>query len=779
MNKNNLKELSQSLSSNNILDDSGLDITWNYFNLLASSKEMILFLLTKTNMIPMIDYFAQISAENPKKVYEDFGLNLQQATTIQNFNIELLNIQRVIQIYCSQMFNLSSYSSTILYELIDNIPEETNVENIEVFMKTLNLFKSGQQKGGNKNDTIKMFIKLLLLLLIITPSIKTSNELQKNLELVTKKDDAYNPYNAAIISGKKDDEFLKAIKSLEYKKSSVDISKVITVYDKNIKSKYDTLFGSLINLLQPTMDAKQTILNIVNNFNTQSKNSSIDIQKNCIELMKNSYEHGIFSTWKSLDDIEITKQKIDTAKKLVEEENNKSKEKIGATTFAAVASLTTGDVFSAAAYLSAAGETFFDSLSSTKKLKEEEKQIISVETENTRGLSIQEKRNLENKLYTYSKLYCSYGYNLQLSFDETTNVINIYGDKIDYNWMKNLIDVLQENLKLSISNAEKDTNRQVEYLLKSTLQRLEILNEITNELSNIINFSFETHIMNLQIQPSANTINEIQNYFDDQMNKLKDLTNKLNEMYPKDKDVLLKEQKIAEADIELNVMKQNLLDLQSNATNIIKQKSAERYATDLASSWIAAETYIKSWINISENSIKLTGSSLGILTKELSNAIGEIPKALIDTSLQLLNSILWKILINPSGWICLSVPLFIFLLYFGQIAGMIRTFKWGGKKFITILYGSFVFVYEIIKTPFGYLFRKEKVLMTTSTNDLGRQPDEDLDELTTSLSSLKIGGYKRKNRKTRKNKKYQTRKLKLKHKKRYTKHRKSNKSKKH
>jgi hypothetical protein len=644
------------------------------------------------------------------------------------------------------------------------------------------------------------------LLLIFTPSAQTSNEIQQNLELITKKDNSYNPYNIAVLSGTKEDDFLKTIKTLDSKRSSVDITKAIAVYDKEIKNKYDNLFGSLINLLQPTIDAKQTILNIINDFNIQSRNSSTNIQKNCIELMKNSYDHGVFATWKSLDDIEITKQKIDSAKKLVEKQNEESRETIEGSAIAAVVSFTTGDIFSAATYIGLAGKTMFESLSSTKQIQYEEKQIIKAETENIRGLNIQKKRDLENNLYIHSKFYCSYGYNLQLSFDENTNILNIYGDKIDYNWMINLIDILQENLKLAISTKEKDDNSKVEYLLlKSTLQRLEILKEITNELSHIINFSFETHIMNIQIQPSKNTVNEIQNYFNDQMNRLQELNRQLNEMYPKDKELLLKEKKIFEERIEVEIIKQQILDFQSNATNIIKQKSAERYASDLASSWIAAETYIKSWVNISENSLKLTGSSLGILTKEISDVIGQIPKALIDSNLELFNSILFKLLTNPSGWIFLSLPLFIFLFYFGYVAGIISTFTWSGRKFITIVYGGFVFVYELIKTPFGYLFKQEKVFISQpvpvpaldSTQKTGSDKDldenapvisskslpvpaldrtqkkisgKDLDDITGAFSSLKIGGYKRKNRKTRKNKKHKTRKLKFKNKRHYTKH---------
>ena len=720
---NNLRDLTRTLSGVELLDEKELDVTWNYFNLLANSRETLLFTLTKLSLIPMIDYLAPISKNSNTKVYEELELTSVQALKIQSLNIDLLNIQRVIQLYCSQMYSLSSFSSKLISDLIDAIPEETNAQYIENFMNTLEAFKMSEiQKGGNNIHLFQNLFKLLFLFLLVIPG-SQSNQLNNTLELVTSKNNIYNPYNMAIISEKKENEFLEALEEMDYKQKSIDITRSITVYDKNVKDKYDSLIGTLMTYItQIEPSGKQIVLNMIDTINSDLRGFSGDVEKNCLQLMKQSYDKGIFATWKTLDDIETTRAKIEEAEKMIEEQNSQSISKIGSTTVAAAVSVATGDVFSAAAYLGQAGESLWDLLSSTKKKQAEMQSITKNDLQQSQSLSAEDKRIYDNKLYTYSKLYCSFGYNLQLSFDEDKNTINVFGDKIDYNWIVNLINVLEENLKVEITtltvDASKDKSKIIELnLLISTLQRLDILKAITNKLSDIINFSFKSHIMKAQIHPSKNTVNEVKNYFDDQLNDLNILLMKLNEFFPKQRENIEEERQIIEAEIELKTLKQNVIDIKSNADSIIQQRAAERYAADMASNWISTESYVKSWVSISENSIKLAGSTLGTtlggITRELTSAIGEIPKGFISSSLGLLNDVLFDLVTNVSGWLVISVPAFMALLYFGQILNFVKTFTGGGRKIIVIVLGGIVSIYTVLKTPFGYRFRRERVLIQT------------------------------------------------------------------
>ena len=559
--------------------------------------------------------------------------------------------------------------------------------------------------------------KLLILFLLVVPTIQSPAQLTSNLELVIKKNDTYNPYNTLIISENSQEGFLQQLTEREFKQSDIDISKTIAVYDSNVKRNFDNLLGNVLNyFMQVEPSGRQAILNVVDNTNKQLRDFSADVEKNCIQLMKNSYDKGIFATWNSLDNIEMTKKKIEEAEKLVEEQNGQKITKIGASTVAAAVSAVMGDTGSAASYLGQAGESLWDLLSSTKK-KQEQIEAITTELQPTKQLSLEEKRDYENKLFTYSKLYCSFGYNLQLGFDEQTNNLIVFGDKIEHNWIVNLITVLEENLKVEITtltvDAQSDKSKLTELnLLVSTLQRLDILKVITMKLSDIINFSFKSHIRQIQITPTKNTIGEVKNYFDDQLNDLNILLMKLNEVFPKQREKIEQEIQIVEAELELKTLEQNVLDMKSNADDIIRQRAAERYAADMASSWTATEAYAKSWITMSENAIKLTGEGLkttvGGLTKEMANVVAQVPQEILGSTLSLLNNTLYQLISTPSGFLIISAPLIILLIQLGHVFRFINMFTWGGQKFLAITWGNLVITYKIIKTPFGYILNLVK-----------------------------------------------------------------------
>lgn len=673
-------------------------------------------------MIPMIDYLSPLPEDTSRMVYQELGLRSEQADKLQNINNSLLNIQRFIQLYCSQMHLFTSISSKTIKDLIDSI-EESNSDDINYLMNIIKGITEEKMKqtggvGGNNIKFFMMLFKILFLILLMSPgTTATGDNTFNNLELISTQDNAYNPYNMAIISENNNKVFTNNLITAVNQQNQIDISKTIRVYDENFKQKYDGLFGSLlahINAVEPT--AQQGIINIVNDINGNLMRFSENVTNNCKDLMKVSYDKGIFSTWKTFDDIETTKRKIDIVEKMIQDKNSESISKAGATTVAAMASATTGDFASTAWYLGQAGESLWNLISSSKK-KQEELELVMQE-QPSQLLTTEEKKRLENNLYKYSKLYCTFGYNLQLAFDG--NSINVVGGKLDYNWIVNLINVLEENLKTEITNLSSESNNDVSKLIElkllvSTSQKLDILKAITNKLSDVVNFSVYSHIMNLQIQPSLNTIDQIKSFFDGQLVELNDLLNKLNTFFPKQKEELGREKELIEAEMEIKKMEQTILDIKQNTTNIIEQRQAERYSNELNNAWTVTETYFKGWLNISNNAIKLTGESvkttLGGLTREISDVVTVIPKEIINSNLQFLNSILLQLFMNPSGWLIMSVPLFMFSIYFGNLTGLIRTFTWGGRKILTITFGGFVFVYALTQRTAGYIFKLVKVFV--------------------------------------------------------------------
>ena len=51
---------------------------------------------------------------------------------------------------------------------------------------------------------------------------------------------------------------------------------------------------------------------------------------------------------------------------------------------------------------------------------------------------------------------------------------------------------------------------------------------------------------------------------------------------------------------------------------------------------------------------------------------------------------------------------------FGGITGTIKIFKKGGEIFLAISWGGILFVYKLIQTPFGYVYRQ---IATMRVND--------------------------------------------------------------
>jgi hypothetical protein len=100
--------------------------------------------------------------------------------------------------------------------------------------------------------------------------------------------------------------------------------------------------------------------------------------------------------------------------------------------------------------------------------------------------------------------------------------------------------------------------------------------------------------------------------------------------------------------------------------------------------------------------------------------------------------------------------LIVSTFWLGSAIGNIRIFKKTGEIFVTITYGSIMFVYKLIKTPFGLIYRKQDVIVLPINN---YEIDEDL---LRKGGKMKTKKHRNKNKVTckRKNKKTTQRKKK-------------------
>lgn len=730
----NLRDITSELSGLQLLDDAELDVTWNYINNLVNSREMLLFALTKVSSIPMIDYFAETEPGSNKKVFEEFGLTLENAKEIQSLNIDLLNIQRLLQIYCTEMYTILSLCGNLIDDEIDNIVKEKSEQDIDSFMRTVEAFtqmEGGIQTGGAPIDSYKNMLKILILLLLFIPvqSTEISPEVSNELQIVGDKSNPYNPYHTMVLSAK-EDTYVTELENLNYQQKSVDVSRTIVVYDDEIKVKHNTMVGKLMKLITDVdPSGKEMIKNMVNNVNKQLRFFSNDVERNCVELMKSAYDKGIFASWKTLDDLEATKEKLKKTEELVEKQNSQKLVEAGSSVAAGAAHALTGDFFSAGTYLAFAGESVLGLLSSTKSKIEAIEKAESVQP--YEKISAQEKKLYEDNSYKYSKLFCHYGYNLQLGFDETNGTLNVYGGKVNYESLGNLIHTLDENLKTKIitltADVENDETKKMELQMTiSTSQRLVILGEITKKLADIIDFSFKTHIVNLQrFQVSKDTIGEVKNYFDEQLNDLELLLMKLKELFPKRREMIEEKRKYTENEMVLKRLEQQTKDFELMANAELRAHESESYSRDVESRMNATASYFKSWTRIVETYIESGGSlvetAVSGLTKQTVDTVFKIPKEVIFSGVDVSDKIFWKTIKTVPGFIALSVPLYLFAIKMGAALKMIMTFVWGGATFLCIQLGNIVSVFKLFKTPFGYVLRMVKVFVVFVGQKVGQK----------------------------------------------------------
>jgi hypothetical protein len=409
------------------------------------------------------------------------------------------------------------------------------------------------------------------------------------------------------------------------------------------------------------------------------------------------------------------------------------------------------------------GSSLIDSLTNTQNIEKEQKEFLSEKQISlSPELTSSQKIELENKIYHFSKVYCSYGYNLQLKLNGTD--IDVIGDKIEYNWILNVIALLENNIDLKItkSSLNKELNKFELNALISLKQRFQILKAITNKLYHIVNFSMQSQISKLNIQPTADSLEKIEGYFNNQLQDLLNMLESVKKQFPKREADLKQESILVEADKKLNETA-DALKLQETEANIASQQRqnaivqlvSEMKAQNVSASWVASETIFKSYINLAVNATGFMGESLGNIVEAVGEAGLNVPLGAVKSLLEFINKILWLLVTNPAGWLLLGSGLMVFTFWFGGIMGIIRIFKKSGEIFVTITYGSIMFVYKLIKTPFGWIYRKQDVIVVPQIDNADISDEKEKYEIANillQLSAAPKGGKKRTKRQRHRNK---------------------------
>ena len=753
-----LEQLKQSGTATHI---ENIDFTWDIINQSVITNEMLTLLLAKTSCLPIVPDFTAPA------VVEKLNITNEEATFIQNFNSQLIHVHGLLQ----KLIITEYVSSSIVKEMIDNEIEtlpQSDMSYLLDFIKNYQENKSNiQQKGGQQ---IMLF--RILLTIILTSCVSLANT---NLQLIDPESKSYS----SSVSVYTPDQFTEELQ-LQPRSTSgpIQISGVLAEYDRQIEEELQQFIPKLTQFLQLTkrQNGLQVLQEFTRDYNRRSDALSREIESRCLELMVKAKENDIFSEWTDIDTIEETQRKIDELtndtekqKQTISEDISKDLTGLASTAVTAVVDnpVTTAITFSS--YISSLGVNLYNYLSVTNALAKEKKQLLEKQqTVVQQGEAVgaitsrEEKQNFELKIYEFASLYCSAGYNLKIT--ATANTIQIYGDKVPYIEMINLINALNDNLQLQITKIMSSSSRTTISALISLQQRLNVLRQITEMIGTIVNRSAKLRIITTNDFPDANSVEDVKLFFNTQLSQLEKLLIQLGQTFPQrekkmdtDIQILEDEKRLAEKGIEIKLLEEDLKDIEQNETAIITQRKTDRFIRNGQNSFNSTAAITKSWLDLGLSGMQGTASYIGQFTESLTDIVSAGPLSILDSGLKFLRKILYRIFTEPSLYIILVCGLLAMEITIGGIRGRIRIFFNAAKQLIvTIVIGPFILVYRGIKTPFGWVFRQISTLFMGRNQRAITQSEEDAVQ---GLLALRNRGGRRKKTYKNKNKKNKTRKI--------------------
>ena len=712
---NKLKETGNAIQLDNI------DPLWDIPNQFVNSIEMLLIILTKTSSIPFIPDFTE------EPIYTGLGINLEQAKLIQESNNTLLQLHTSTIKYCVQQYTIASYIKNMMDTIILQIPE-TDMSGLIDFITNYKLnsnMDTNSQNGGQPvtNKLIPMLFMIMCLIQIVIPSEVDSKSLQlpsTSLQLISSEN--LEQFQKGIISFSENTFVSDLFQKSEITSGPINMNTVVQKYDQKIKDETSGFIGSALSFFNTPEDGQTVLQNTVQDFNTESRNFSGGVEELCIDLMIRAKDNKVFEKWQSLDSLKETTDKLEAIDLAIMEQNNNLQADIVGNAVGAIASAVvvpiTGDTATPLAFLANTVNGIWGSIKSTQTSIKETKEALQQQPSQ---LSETEQMALEENMFTFSNLYCSFGYNLQLELQGTT--ITVIGDKIEYMSMINIINSLEKNIAAQKTNAvftggNEQQNKNSIQILDSLHQRLDVLKAITNSLNNIVNFSFKIEMLKLARFASPTNMAEFQTFLTNQLANLNIMLTNLKKQFPKREADLQLQKKQAEEEAELNMFEAEIEDFERNIQAVETQQNAERTARQLGNWWIATETVVQGWVDIGLNASEFGKQNLGKTIASLADFGAEGPLALFRSLLKFVNTMLLELLLSPTGWVAIIGGLLCIQFAFGGVTGTIKIFKKGGDLFLAIFWGGILFVYKLIKTPFGYIYKQIATICVTNTNDV-------------------------------------------------------------
>ena len=632
----------------------------NYFNNNITDTLCMMFLsLTKISYLPFM---------------KSNELANQQ---LSKLNTDLINIQNMLLTYWQQEFVILQMTKTIIDDEINSVIKNVdcdlndlkNVDLKNVECITNKLIEETKQTGGTLSPKLIKVI-LFLYFLVIISSITSNAESN-----ITSKSNPQDSTSDIVIFNPKTS-------------TQINIKNIIE-QDKN----FYVQLTNIINIVAGGNDL--SLPTIINEFNEKVYEISKEVETNCLELVNIAKNKKVFENWKELKDIQASVDDLQHIEGMIHANDLYNKKEFMENTknfvASAVSAPITQDVVSPLKYFMSAVGNMQDLLLNTKPNDVNEKQNeVSVISDSVADNFIKEK----NLIYG-SQVYCLNGFKMSLIIDGSN--LKLDGSSISYQNILVFINTLNINLNTQMDelNIDESTRR----ILESLKQRLKILEAITEYLNLFISHSGNNDISHINKFANSKTRNKLNNYLDKFTTDFKDLSEKLKTMYPKDKEKLDELKTYLKEETEhLNDEKMIYNENQQLLNEIDNQKQQERADK--------TERVVKQINSVLNNSKKLVlsgitgvlGFGMGVGTGTLNYVVEQS----IEEGVYLQYAILGFLMKSPLFWSTLVTIGLAISIKIAGLEGTLRGLSNGGKSIIMITSGSFIFIYELIQTPFGY-----------------------------------------------------------------------------
>jgi len=669
----------------------------NYFNNnITDSLFMIYMSLAKISYLPLFK-INQFTEEND----------------LNEINNQLIYIQNMLLIYWEQEYVILQMIKNIIDEEVTSVIQNVNCDlNMDLTNKT-NIEcitnKLTEQTGGALSQ---QSIKLCLFLYFLIMLSSATNSIESGVKPDVNPNVEYNFQNSNIVM-------------FQPKKESINESKQISV--ENIINKYDNLYTRLINIANTVIGAPTLNLpNIINEFNDNMYTISKNVETSCLDLVKLANDNHVFENWKTLKDLDKIVEDQTNLEKMTITNDNYYKSDIlkNAQDFvaSAVSAPLTNDIMSPLTYAANIFGSVKELLNNgyTEQLNE----VKTMSNSNTK--SNLEKLNQEKNLLYGSKVYCLTGFKMSLNINGSN--IRFEGSSIPYETILFFINELNANLKFKIENSKGDET--TKKILISIKQRLTILEGITEYLDLFIHHSGNSDIAHMNKIANSKTMSKLKDYLDNFEKDFNKLSSDLKQTYPEDNQNLKIVDEFFNANLEQehkHLDQQQKFNEQTNDINLKraeidyqqKRSETEGYANYIGQIFNNSKILALSGIN------GVIGLGMGVGTGTLNYVLKETGKEVIYLQYALLG-----FLINsPLFWTTLATIGLAISINIAGINGTLKGITNGSKSIIMFTSGSLLFIYELIKTPFGYKWkpvnRLPRYTNDTRSSDRGYEPVPD------------------------------------------------------